>query len=87
MRELELNKTQFIVFNDSDQFQLFTDDDGFSDYEDFEEEVEKLYQKFDFIIVTENDYIYGYKNGNRELLSDQADQGFMIALEVIEDYE
>jgi hypothetical protein len=87
MKEIKLTKTQFSVFNDYDQFQLFTDDDGFADYEDFDEEVDKLFQTFDCIIVTENDYIYGETNGKRELLSDQADDGFMIALEVIEDFE
>ena len=28
MKEIKLTKTQFSVFNDYDQFQLFTDDDG-----------------------------------------------------------
>jgi hypothetical protein len=87
MKEIKLTKTQFTVFNDYDQFQLFTDEDGFADYEDFDEEVDKLFQKFNCIIVTENDYIYGETNGKRELLSDQADDGFMIAIEVIEDFE
>lgn len=58
MQEIKLNKTQFFVFNDYDQFQLFTDEDGFPNYEDFDEEVEKLYQKYDCNVVTENDYIY-----------------------------
>lgn len=87
MQEIKLTKTQFSEFNDYDQFQLFTDDDGFADYEDFDDEVDKLYRKFDCIVVTENDYIYGLKNGNRELLSDQADEAFLIAKEVIEDFK
>jgi hypothetical protein len=86
MREIKLNKEQFSVFNDYDQFQLFTDEDGFPNYEDFDEEVEKLYQKYDCIIVTENDYIYAETNGIRKLLNDMADQGFSIAQEVLEDY-
>lgn len=87
MKEIKLTKTQFSEFNDYDQFQLFTDDDGFADYEDFDDEVDKLYQKYDCIIVTENDYIYGQTNGNLELLSDQADDGFLIAKQVIEDFK
>lgn len=87
MKEIKLNKKQFIVFNDYDQFQLFTDEDGFPNYDDFEQEVEKLYKKFDCIVVNENDYIYGDKNGNRELLNDRADDGYLIAQEVIEDYK
>jgi len=87
MKEIKLTKTQFSEFNDYDQFQLFTDDDGFADYEDFDDEVDKLYQKFDCIVVTENDYIYGLKNDHRELLSDQADEAFLIAKEVIEDFK
>lgn len=87
MREIKLNKKQFTIFNDYDQFQLFTDDDGFANYEDFDAEVEKLYQKIDFIVVTENDYIYAETNGIRELLNSMADQGFSIAQEVFEDYE
>lgn len=87
MQEIKLNKTQFLVFNDYDQFQLFTDEDGFPNYEDFDEEVEKLYQIYDCIVLTENDYIYAETNGIRKLLSDMADQGFSIAQEVVEDYK
>ena len=84
--EIRLKKSQFKVFNDDDQFQLFCDDEGMPDYDDFNVEVEKLYTKYDSIIVTKNDYIYGEKNGKREELSDQATEGYSIALEVIEDF-
>ena len=87
MKEIKLNKKQFTVFNDYDQFQLFTDEDGFPNYEDFDDEVEKLFKKFDCIVVTENDYIYGETNGIRELLNDRADDGYSIGQEVIEDYK
>ena len=47
-------------------FNFFTTSlDGFADYEDFDEEVDKLFQRFDCIIVTENDYIYGETNEKR----------------------
>ena len=85
MRELKLNKQQFTVFNDYDQFQLFTDDEGFPDFEDFDAEVDKLFLKFDSIIVNEEDYIYGEKGGKRELLAPDSTEAFSIALEVLND--
>ena len=84
MKEIRLNKEQFNQFNDSDQFQLFCDEDGFPNYKDFDAEVNKLYEKYDNILITEGDYIYGVKNGKREELSDQATQAYQIALEVTE---
>ncbi len=86
IKEIKLNKTQFKLFNTDDQFQLFCDDEGMPDFDDFDEEVEKLYAKYDSIIVTEKDYIYGEKNGKREELSDQADEGYAISLEVTQDF-
>ena len=44
-KEIRLNKEQFKQFNDDDQFQLFCDEDGFPDFEDFNEEVDKLFKK------------------------------------------
>jgi hypothetical protein len=87
MRELKLNKQQFMVFNEGDQFQLFTDEDGFPDFEDFDDEVDKLFLKFDYIIINEDDYIYGEKNGKRELIAPDSHEAFIIALEVLEDDE
>jgi len=87
MRELKLNKQQFLVFNDNDQFQLFTDDQGDPDFEDFEAEVDKLFLLFDHIVINEDDYIYGEKNGKRQLLAPDSTEAFSIALEVLEDDE
>jgi len=86
MREIRLNKIQFRIFNDDDQFQLFCDNEGFPNFDDFDEEVEKLFKKYDSIIVTENECIYGEKNGKREELSDQATECYVIALEVQQDF-
>ncbi len=83
-KEIKLNKEQFKLFNQDDQFQLFTDDEGFPNYENFNAEVDKLYTKYDYICVTKNDYIYGIKNNKSEELSDQAYEGYAIALEVTE---
>ena len=84
-KEIQLNKAQFKLFNDDDQFQLFTDEDGFPTYENFNSEVDKLFQKYDYICVTEEDCIYGVKNGKGEELSAQAFEGYQIAKEVIEE--
>ena len=85
MRELKLNKQQFVVFNDDDQFQLFSDDEGSPDYEDFDAEVDKLFLKYDCIIIDEEDYIYGEKNGKRELIAPDSFEAFDIATEVLDD--
>ena len=82
INEIRLNKEQFKIFNELDQFQLFTDEDGFPNYEDFDEEVDKLFEIFEYIIVTDDDYIYGFRNGKKELISDFATEGYSIALEV-----
>lgn len=87
MRELQLSKKQFSIFNDYDQFQIFTDDDGFPNYEDLDAEVDKLFEKFDVVIINEDDYIYGEKNGQRELIMPNAFEAFSIALEVLNDEE
>lgn len=85
MRELRLNRKQFAIFNDYDQFQIFTDDEGFANYEDLNAEFDKVFEKFDVVIVNEDDYIYGEKNGLRELIMPDAYEAFSIALEVLND--
>jgi len=85
MRELRLNKKQFLIFNDFDQFQIFTDDEGFPNYDDLDAEIDKLFEKFDIVIINENDYIYGEKDGKRELIMPDAYEAFEIALEVLND--
>lgn len=83
-KEIKLNKEQFKQFNQDDQFQLFCDDEGFPNFDDFDEEVDRLFQKYDYISVTEDDYVYGVKNGKKEELSAQAFEGYQIAKEVTE---
>ena len=43
--------------------------------------------QFDYITINEDDYIYGEKNGKRELIAPDSDEAFIIALEVLEDDE
>lgn len=85
MREVKLNKQQFVLFNDDDQFQLFTDDEGSPDYVDFKTEVDKLFLKYDCIIVSEDNYIYGQKGRKRHLIAQHSFKVFHIALNVIDD--
>lgn len=85
MRELKLNKAQFAIFNDYDQFQIFADEEGFTNFDIIKTEVDKLFARFDVVIVNEDDYIYGEKNGKRELIMPDAFEAFSIALEVLED--
>lgn len=84
--EIKLNKEQFKLFNDGDQFQLFCDDEGMPDYENFNDEVDKLFSKYEFVLLTKDDYIYGVKEGKKEELSNQATEAYYIAAEVLEDY-
>ena len=86
IKEIRLNKEQFKLFNDDDQFQLFCDDEGMPAYSNLKAEVEKLFIKYDSVVVTQEDLIYGEKNGKREILSSQAFEGYSIALEVVADY-
>jgi hypothetical protein len=87
MREIILNKRQFSIFNDYDQFQIFADEYGDSDFETVEEDTDKLFERFDYVVVDEKDCIFGVKNDKRELLVEDATEAFSIAMEVIEDFE
>lgn len=82
--EIRLNKAQFKILNDDDQFAIF-DNEGYGEYDDFNKELDRLFEKFDSVIVTKNNYIYGEKNGKREELSDQAYESYDIALEIMSD--
>ncbi len=82
-KEIQLNKEQFKILNDDDQFQLFCDEDGFPDFDDFHAEVNKLFDKFDCICVTKDDYIYGIKEDKRELLSSQATEAYYFACDIV----
>lgn len=85
MKEIQLNKKQFKIFNDDDQFAIF-DEEGYGEYEDFNEEVEKLFKKFDHIIITKKDQIIGEKKGKREILHPEAYESYRIAFEIQQDF-
>lgn len=84
-KEIRLTKEQFIVFNDDDQFQIFSDEDGFPTGKDFNEDVNELFEKFDYICIDSRDNIYGEKNGQKELILEGVTQAYSIALEVTDE--
>ncbi len=89
MKDIKLNQTQFLEFNEFDQFGFFYDKSGFptEDADDeFADNVKELYKAYDYIIVTAEDSIYGVKSGKRELILEWADESYSIAIEIAEDY-
>lgn len=89
MKEIRLSQEQFLEFDQFDQYGFFYDESGYptEDAEDeFENNVAELYKKYDFILVTADDAVYGVKSGKKELLVEYLDEAYAIALEVLEDY-
>jgi hypothetical protein len=87
MKEITINKEEFKLFDQDDQFGFFYDEDGWPrDNADdtFDTDVEELYQKYDYISVDINDNIYGVKNGKKELLMEAVIEAHDIAREVKE---
>jgi len=87
MKELTLNKDEFKLFDQDDQFGFFYDEDGWPrDNADdtFDTDVEELYQKYDYISVDITDNIYGIKNGKKELIMEGVIEAHDIAREVKE---
>jgi hypothetical protein len=87
MKEITINKEEFKLFDQDDQFGFFYDEDGWPrDNADdtFDTDVEDLYQKYDYISVDINDNIYGVKNGKKELLMEAVIEAHDIAREVKE---
>ena len=87
MKEIDLNKDEFKLFNQDDQIGFFYDEDGWhrNDADDtFDSDVEELYQKYDYISVDINDNIYGIRNGKKELIMEGVIEAYDIAREVKE---
>jgi len=85
MKEISLNKEEFKLFNQDDQFGFFYDEDGFptddSD-EQFEPNIDDLYKKYEYISIDIQDSIFGVKNEKKELIMEDAIEAYDIALEV-----
>jgi len=87
MKEIAINKEEFKLFDQDDQFGFFYDEDGWPrDNADdtFDTDVEELYQKYDYISVDINDNIYGIKNGKKEFIMEAVIEAYDIAREVKE---
>lgn len=87
MSEILLNKEEFKLFDQDDQFGFFYDEDGWPTEnadEEFDSKVDSLFEKYDYIVVDFQDNIYGLKNGKKELEMSDVIEAYDIAREVKE---
>jgi hypothetical protein len=88
MEDIILDKEEFKLFNQDDQFGFFYDDDGCPKDdadETFDSDVDKLYQQYDSVLVDSNDDIFGLKEGKKELIFEGVIEAYDIAREVKEE--
>lgn len=88
MRDILLDKEEFKLFNQDDQFGFFYDEYGWPTEkadEEFDSNVADLYKKYDYIVVDFQDNIYGLKNEKKELEMSDVMEAYDIAREVKED--
>lgn len=81
---IKMNKEQFKQFNEDDQFGLI--EDLFEDFEeyDFDNEMDKMFDKYDSICVDRDDNIWGEKEGNLSIIKRQVIESHMIAQGVVD---
>lgn len=87
MNEIFLNKEQFKLFDQDDQFGFFYNEDGWPSKNasaEFDSNVDNLYEKYEYIVVDSQDNIYGFINGKKELEMSNVMEAFDIAREVKE---
>lgn len=87
MKEIILNKEEFKLFDQDDQFGFFYDEDGWpteNASDEFESNVDELYRKYDYIAFDSQDNIYGVKNQDKELIMKGVTEAYDIAREVKE---
>ena len=87
MQEILLNKEEFKLFDQDDQFGFFYDSDGWPTKNanaEFDSNVEALYEKYDYIVVDFEDNIYGIKNGDKKTEMLDVMEAYDIAREVKE---
>ena len=85
MNEILLNKEQFKLFDQDDQFGFFYNEDGWpteNASNEFESNVEELFEKYEYIVVDFQDNIYGLKDGKKELEMSNVMEAYDIAREV-----
>ena len=84
MADIILNKEEFKLFNQDDQFGFFYDDDGWpkDDADDtFDSDVDKLFLQYVSILVDSNDDVFGLTNGKKELIFEGVIEAYDIARE------
>lgn len=87
MNEIILNKEEFKLFDQDDQFGFFYNQDGWptkNAVREFDSNVEALYEKYEYIVVDFQDNVYGLKNGEKELEMSDVMEAYDIAREVKE---
>lgn len=85
MNNITLNKEEFKLFDQDDQFGFFYDDDGWPKDdadETFDSDVDKLFKNYESIIIDNRDNVYGLKNGNKEIIFESVLEAYTIAREV-----
>jgi hypothetical protein len=85
MKEITLNKEEFKLFDQYDQFGFFYNEDGMPSENDdieFDSNVDELFAKYEYIVVDFQDNIYGFKNGKKILEMSDVTEAFDIAREV-----
>ena len=87
MEEIRLNKEDFKLFDQDDQFGFFYDEEGWptdNATSEFDSKVEEIYEKYEYIVVDYQDNIYGFRNGKKEIEMSGAMEAYDIAREVKE---
>lgn len=85
MKDIALNKEEFKLFDQDDQFGFFYDDDGWPKEdadETFDSDVDNLFQNYESIIIDNRDNVYGFKNGDKEIIFESVMEAYSIAREV-----
>ena len=87
MKDIILTKEDFKLFDQDDQFGFFYDEDGWPTKnadDEFDSNVDALYEKYEYIVVDSQDNIYGIKNGKKEIEMSNVMEAYDIAIEVKE---
>ena len=87
MKDIILNKEEFKLFDQDDQFGFFYDDDGWpKDDADstFDSDVNELFQTFESILIDNRDNVFGLRNGKKEIIFESVMEAYDIAKEVKE---
>ena len=85
MSDITLNKEEFKLFDQGDQFGFFYDEDGWPSENaasEFNSNVDALYEKYEYITVDPQDNVHGIKNGGKQLEMGNAMEAYDIAREV-----